>query len=225
MNSDFSSNDIQKGMDVFDSTGEKIGSISDVYQNAGIGGSGGAGTWGSGTDAGVGDVIVEEIDVVSTPDYNAGGSSIGSTGGFGDTGTSDIGTGTGGFDTGSTGTSTYDTTGTAGYGSGTDISGTGTGSAGTAGAYGSTASSGMGTAGGLGTSATGAGIGTMTSTGWFKISEGGILGIGAKDLYIPFSAVSTISPDGVFLNCTKDQAEQQYQQEPDFLQNQDTTNY
>jgi hypothetical protein len=199
MNSDFSSSDIQKGMDVYDSTGEKIGSISDVYQNAGMGGTGGTGTWGS-SNAGTGDVIVEEIDVISTPDYNAGGSNIGGTGGF------DAGTGT-------TGTSSFDTTGTAGYGSGTD-----TPSIGATGGFGGSGTSAMGT------STAGTGTGTMTFTGLFKISEGGILGIGATDLYIPFSAVSNINADGVYLNCTKDQAEQQYQQQPDFLQNGDNTN-
>lgn len=189
VNSDFNTSDIQQGMDVYDSTGDKIGNISDVYQNAGMGGSGSWGAGGNDTNSGVGDVIVEEIDIVTTPDYNAGP----------DTGSSDTSS-TGGF--GGTGTSNYDTTG--GIGS-TD--------------------SGMGTTTGYGTSTAGAGTGTMASTGYFKVSEGGVLGIGATDLYIPFSAISSVTSDGVNLNCTKDQAEQQYQQKPAFLQNQDSNTF
>jgi len=214
VNSDFSGSDIQQGMDVYDSTGQKIGSVSDVYQNTGSGGFGGAGSWGS--DTGVGDVIVEEIDIVTTPDYGAGGSDIGGTG------TSDMSTGGGyGTGTGDNGPTNFDTTSTAGFGSGAnDSSSTGTSDMGGAGGYGT---SDTGTAGGFGTSTTGAGIGTMASTGCFKVSEGGVLGIGATDLYIPFSAVASVTDNQINLNCTKDQAEQEYQQKPAYVDNTDNS--
>jgi hypothetical protein len=64
----------------------------------------------------------------------------------------------------------------------------------------------------------------MTSTGYFKVSEGGILGIGATDLYIPFSAVSSVTDNQINLNCTKDEANQQYQQKPGWIDNQDNSN-
>lgn len=178
MNTDFSGSDIQKGMDVYDSTGQKIGSISDVYQNSGFSGTGGSGF--SGNDPAVGDVVVEEVDVVTTSDYGNSGSDIGSG----------TGTGTGTFSSGS------DVGSGGGYGTGTSDTGTST-------SYGTSS----------------AGIGTMTSTGYFKVGEGGVLGIGATDLYIPFSAVSSVTAEGVNLNCTKDQAEGQYRQKPAFIDN------
>lgn len=199
MNSDFSGSDIQQGMDVFDSTGQKIGSVSDVYQNTGSGGIGGSGSWGN--DAGVGDVIVEEIDIVTTPDYG--------------TGTSDTGTGSGSTDTSNFGTrpgdtspTDFNTTSTAGFGSGSSSSNIGSGTTGSS---------------DMSTSPAGAGIGTMASTGYFKVSEGGVLGIGATDLYIPFSAVAGVTDNQINLNCTKDQAEQQYQQKPAFIDNIDNS--
>ena len=90
----------------------------------------------------------------------------------------------------------------------------------------------MGSGGGYGTSNTGTaggfstspgGIGTMASTGYFKVSEGGVLGIGATDLYIPFSAIADVTDNQINLNCTKDQAEQEYQQKPAFIDNNDNS--
>lgn len=62
-------------------------------------------------------------------------------------------------------------------------------------------------------------MGPDTSTGsMFEVDEGGVLGIGATKLYIPFSSVQTVNPgDSITLNCTKSQAEMQYGNKPDFL--------
>lgn len=62
-------------------------------------------------------------------------------------------------------------------------------------------------------------IGPVTSTGsLFEVDEGGVLGIGATKLYIPFSAVQTVDlGNSLTLNCTKAQAEAQYTNKPDFL--------
>ena len=51
-----------------------------------------------------------------------------------------------------------------------------------------------------------------------KVNQGGVLGIGATELYIPFDAVQNIAPgDGVTINCTKDQCGNLYAQKPSFL--------
>ena len=53
-------------------------------------------------------------------------------------------------------------------------------------------------------------------TGYFTVSEGGILGLGAKDLFIPFTAVETVAADGVVtLAYTKDDADSRFDHEPD----------
>ncbi|HZU12540.1 MAG TPA: hypothetical protein VFB58_06840 [Chloroflexota bacterium] len=194
MDTGFNASNIQKGMDVYDSTGDKVGSISDVYPAVG---STGFGT----TGQGAGDVVVEEVDIITeTPDYST--ADIGAPGtGYGTAGT------TPGSDIGATGTTPgYGTPGTGttpGYGGG--ISDTGT-----------TGAAGIGSSGGFGTSPTSSG--TMTGTGYFKVDQGGILGIGAKELYIPFSAVTSVDPGNcVTLNCTKDECDNAYSQKPAFL--------
>jgi hypothetical protein len=59
----------------------------------------------------------------------------------------------------------------------------------------------------------------IQSAGYFKVDQGGILGLGAKHLYVPYSAVDDVVPgDCVTVNCTKDQCGDLYEQEPDFLQ-------
>lgn len=189
MNSDFSTGNIQKGMDVYDSTGEKIGSVSDVYPGSGSSDFG-TGSWDT-SNAAPGDVIVEEIDVVAISP---------------DTDTSNV-TGTTGNYSGSAG---YGTTDTPATGPGTGTAGWGTGP------QGNLNPSGAGTATDFGTST--AGTSTMAGTGYFKVGEGGILGIGATDLYIPFSAVASVTDNQINLNCTKDQANQNFQQKPSFLQ-------
>lgn len=53
-----------------------------------------------------------------------------------------------------------------------------------------------------------------------KVSEGGVLGIGATNLYIPVDAVQSIAPNqSVTLNCAKAQCESLYAQKPTFLDN------
>jgi len=52
----------------------------------------------------------------------------------------------------------------------------------------------------------------------FKVNEGGVMGIGAKELYIPVSAVQTVTlGERVTLNTTKAQAEAEYGKKPAFL--------
>jgi hypothetical protein len=51
-----------------------------------------------------------------------------------------------------------------------------------------------------------AGTATGVATGYFEVDHGGFLGIGAKALYVPYSAVQQVIPgDRVVLNCTKDE--------------------
>jgi hypothetical protein len=68
--------------------------------------------------------------------------------------------------------------------------------------------------GGLGTTGTGSPAGNSM----LKVNQGGVLGIGAKTLYIPFDAVQNIAPgDSVTINCTKDQCGNLYGEKPNFL--------
>jgi hypothetical protein len=54
---------------------------------------------------------------------------------------------------------------------------------------------------------------TQAATGYLKVNQGGFLGIGAKELYVPLSAVQNVIPgDRVVLNCTKDEASTMYAQ-------------
>lgn len=74
-------------------------------------------------------------------------------------------------------------------------------------------------------SETGGGLTSNTLAGdvagqgsYLKISEGGVLGIGTTELYVPFSAVQNVSPgDSVTINCTKDQCGNMYGNKPEFL--------
>jgi hypothetical protein len=53
-------------------------------------------------------------------------------------------------------------------------------------------------------------------SGYFKVSEGGILGLGAKDLFVPFTAVETVAADGVVtLSYTKDEVDSRFDDKPD----------
>jgi hypothetical protein len=211
--------DIQSGMEVFGIDGEKIGTVSEVYRNGGFGTPSDT-TWQAGS--GVGELDVETVTIAETNasdasfrDPTATGPDYGSTtsdtsfrdptapgAGYGSTTTSD--------------TSFSDPTAPgAGYGNPpptgttyTDPTSSDTGfTTGTPGFAGPTAPQ---TAGG--------GTATATSTGYFKVEHGGILGIGAKDLYIPFSAVTTTVPgQNVTIDCTKDECADRYSQKPDFL--------
>jgi sporulation protein YlmC with PRC-barrel domain len=53
-----------------------------------------------------------------------------------------------------------------------------------------------------------------------KVTEGGVLGIGGKDLYIPVDAIQSIQPgQSVTISCAKAQCESLYAQKPSFLDN------
>jgi hypothetical protein len=54
--------------------------------------------------------------------------------------------------------------------------------------------------------------------GYIHLKEGGILGIGAKDLYIPFSAIIDVDPgECVGLNVTKAEANESFTNVPDLV--------
>lgn len=64
-------------------------------------------------------------------------------------------------------------------------------------------------------------MGTPDAAGeqtYLKVEQGGILGIGARELYIPFSAVKQVVPGGnLTVNCTKDTCGDMYGDKPAFL--------
>ncbi len=192
--------DIDKGMDVFDLNGEKIGTVDEVYsslpgsstsQPASAGSGGGAGALG------------DESRVAQSPGHGGRGalgdeSRAGTTppGGSGALGNeSMVGGNTEGAQTSGLDLSDL----SAGPVSGEDemiivgeevvipISGE--------------------TAGG------------GTGERYFKVDQGGFLGIGAKSLYIPFSAVqNVVAGDSVTLDCTKDECDARYGSMPAQLQ-------
>jgi hypothetical protein len=199
-------NNIEKGMDVYGSDGEKIGSVSDVHS----GGSGGdtPGGYAAGSSisdfSGMGNsgLVVEEVDVVEVvPDYAVRGGDMGTAAAAGTGATG--GTGLGGTIGGSSDLGTSDTTWNAGAGSTGDIGA-------------------IGTANDQNTSPGYVSGGTTPATvyggGYLHVEQGGILGIGAKDLYIPMSEVQDIDPGNcVSLSISKQQADDNYQTKPDFL--------
>ncbi len=64
------------------------------------------------------------------------------------------------------------------------------------------------------------GTGETDENSVIKVSEGGVLGIGATELYVPMDAIASIAPgDSVTLNCSKAQCETMYSQKPSFLDN------
>jgi hypothetical protein len=73
-----------------------------------------------------------------------------------------------------------------------------------------------GTAESTGTTGTGA----ADQNAVLKVKEGGMLGIGAKELYVPVDAVQTVTPgESVTLSCAKSQCETLYADKPSFLDN------
>lgn len=53
---------------------------------------------------------------------------------------------------------------------------------------------------------------------YLKIDQGGIMGIGATELYVPFSKVSNVVPDdNLTIDCTKGTCDTLYGNKPDFL--------
>lgn len=155
---------------------------------SGTGGDASASDFGQGAPA---DVVVEQVDIVDvTPDYATGTGSAGtvSPGGIGGSDRTGLGSMAG----------TTPGTGTTG-----DIGG-------------------IGTVDDQSTSpgyvAGGAGVATVTGSGYIHVRQGGILGIGAKDLYIPISEILDIDPGNcVSLSINKHQADNDFQTKPDSL--------
>lgn len=75
-------------------------------------------------------------------------------------------------------------------------------------------------AAGAGSDTSGLGTGVADQNAVLKVNEGGVLGIGATELYIPADGVQSITPgESVTLNCAKAQCETMYAQKPSFLEN------
>jgi hypothetical protein len=59
----------------------------------------------------------------------------------------------------------------------------------------------------------------ISTTGVFQVDQGGILGLGAKHLYVPYVAVTECVPgERVILNCSKSDCANRYGDRPGFLQ-------
>jgi hypothetical protein len=218
------SNDIEDGMTVYGSDGEKIGTVhltdggsagDDTGSDAGYSG-GGAGALGdessvyADTGAGGGEGTLGDETRVDTDTGQAGG-----PGTLGDESRVDN-------DYASTGTN--DVTWNAG------ASDTGAGTVPGSGATGTTPGMGAGDLGpemvveevtvvevepGSAFASADAGTGSGTSGGYFEVDHGGIFGIGTRHLYVPYSAVQSVQAgDSVTLNCTKDECVNQYQDNP-----------
>jgi hypothetical protein len=72
----------------------------------------------------------------------------------------------------------------------------------------------------MSTTDSGYGTGETDQNAVLKVSEGGVFGIGATDLYIPLDAIQSITPgQSVTINCAKGQCESLYAQKPSFLEN------
>ena len=57
-----------------------------------------------------------------------------------------------------------------------------------------------------------------SGTLYIKVERGGILGLGTKDLYIPFAAVTEVAAgEAVTVNGTKDECSDRYGNNPDVL--------
>jgi hypothetical protein len=152
--------DIQEGMEVFASDGQKIGKVNEVHADSGVA-----------TESGS-----QAMSTVDESESNTGGD-----GGFGAADNLTLGRAF----TGDSGGSNHDATRDP-----TELRQE----------YGTTATA----------------TPTPGDTGYFTVSEGGILGLGAKDLFIPFTAVETVAADGVVtLSYTKDDADNRFDHEPD----------
>lgn len=209
-----SSDDIQAGMDVYGSDGEKIGTVHSI--NTGEIGSDAdtaAGYSGGGPGA-----LGDESRVYSDTGTGGGPGALGDESRvYDDTGT---GGGPGSLGDESRVDNDYAATGTT-SGTGSDTGAT------------SAVTGGMG-AGDLGpemvveeievveivpgssyTATTGGGMAGGQPGGYFEVDHGGFLGIGTQHLYIPYSAVQSVEPgSSVTLNCTKDECANLYQNNP-----------
>ena len=184
------SGDVQEGMEVFGSAGDKLGTVKSVFADGG-----------NANDLGgpVGDIEIETVEVVETPVRDTGFNA-------GDAGTAytdaDMGSTVGGS-TGMPGTDTGTSYGgTTGMDTGSTIGGTGS-------SYSDTPGSTFGGADSFGTSG---------GNGYFEVHHGGLLGIGGESLYIPFDVIASVDPgNSVTLSVTKDEAVNMYNEKPAFL--------
>jgi hypothetical protein len=59
---------------------------------------------------------------------------------------------------------------------------------------------------------------SVIASGYFQVDQGGVLGLGSKHLYVPFSAVEDTTPDEcVTLDCSTDECADRFGQKPEFL--------
>ena len=203
--------EIRGGMTVFDSNGEKIGSISEVYtptETTPITGETMPGG-GPAEFAAPGDVVVEEVDVVVTdvPDdvVGYGPSAVAepptestTTYGGGPTGAPDYGIG-------------ETAAGDAAPGGATDHASDVVSPA-------FEPATGQAAEAGAGSTPNATGTATMTETGYFVVDYGGFLGLGQKELSSPFDAVAAVDTgDSVTLNATKEESENRFQACPPFM--------
>lgn len=190
--------DIDKGMDVVDVNGEKVGTVDEVYSSLPGDATNPPASAGSGGGAGA---LGDESRVAQSPGHGGRGalgdeSRAGTTppGGSGALGNEGMVGGKGaapmsGADTSSTGAGPVEEDEIVVIAAEVDIP----------------VSSEM--------------SGTDSGDQYFKVEQGGILGFGAKSLYIPFSAVqNVVAGDRVILNCTKDECDARYGSMPAALQ-------
>jgi len=58
----------------------------------------------------------------------------------------------------------------------------------------------------------------VTDRLYIKVEQGGVLGLGTKDLYIPVDAVTeAVTGEALTVNCTKDECSDRYGDKPDVL--------
>jgi hypothetical protein len=195
---------VEQGMGVFDVNGDKIGTVAQVWPNAGVGNAPGVTAYSA---------IGQTVDFggqTGATEYASGApaSQFG-----GDAGAMGYGTnrGTAGYTTPNSG-ETFDTSpGEADYG---DTAGAGSYS----GDIGSSALGADTGTGGFGTPPPSSSYQADSQTmGYFEVEHGGFLGIGTQTLFVPMSAVQSATSDGVTLECLKDVCGSLYANKPDFL--------
>jgi hypothetical protein len=146
---------IQKGMDVFGSDEEKVGSVSAVYPDAGAAGPEGASHAQAGTTA-LGDTVLEDAPRGSTEEPGPAGSRVAPE-------------------------PLHITEPTSAFGGGPG--------------------------------------------GYFRVDQGGVLGVGTKHLYIPLSAVCDVIPgQRVTVTYTKDQVSNIFDTRPETLGDEEADN-
>lgn len=59
---------------------------------------------------------------------------------------------------------------------------------------------------------------TTSSRGYFQVDQGGMLGLGAKHLYVPYSEIDDHVPgECMTVACTKSECTQRFEQQPEVL--------